>query len=258
MRLPPAPVAVEPLPPAGLDTDSDGISDLEESLFGADPRSPDSDGDGFLDGNEVFNLYNPSGRAPAKLIESGLMKTISADIGWSLLIPKDWTSAMDTADGSEATIKSTHGETFVVKVEQNPQSQDIIDWYMAKNPEVDKSQILFFRSKGGYEGIIGVDLLTTYIPWNGKIFTFSYEMNNQPFINFRTAYSMMLNSLQLSGLTQQVVPAGTGQLPFEPAANKQGEFTQPVSVTEAATSSLENTDVFPETINQETPTTTGQ
>jgi len=244
--LPPPPAAVEPLPPAGLDTDSDGISDLEESIFGADPRSPDTDGDGFLDGNEVFNLYNPNGRAPAKLQESGLMRSVSADMGWSLLVPKDWTSEIDDSTGGKATIKSTHGETFVVAVEENPQHQDIIDWYMAKNPDVDKSQILFFRSKGGYEGIIGVDLLTTYIPWDGKIFTFTYKMNNQPFINFRTAYSMMLNSLELSGLTQQIVPAGTGQLPFEPAATKQGEITQPISITEAATSSLENTNIFPE------------
>jgi Fibronectin type III domain len=245
IALPPPPPTVEPLPPAGLDTDSDGLSDLEESIFGSEPRSPDTEGDGFLDGNEVFNLYNPNGRAPAKLTESGLMRTVTADVGWTILIPKDWEDAMDTEDGSEATITSTHGESFVVKVEENPQGLDIIDWYMAKNPDVDIEQILFYRSKGGYEGIIGVDLLTTFIPWKGKIFTYTYNMNEQPFINYRTAYSMMLNSLELSGLTVQIVPAGTGQLPFEPAATKQGEITQPISVTEA-TSSAGASDIFPE------------
>jgi len=245
LALPPTPPTVEPLPPAGLDTDSDGISDLEEALFGAEPRSPDTDRDGFLDGNEVFNLYNPSGRAPAKLTESGLMKEITSEIGWSLLIPKDWTTVMDVPDGSRATIKSTHGESFAITIEDNIQGQDVTDWYVANNPDVDKSQLLFYRSKGGYEGIIGEDLLTTYVPWENKIFVFSYEMNDQPFINYRTAYSMMLNSLTLSGLDQNVIPAGTGQLPFEPAATKQGEITQPVSVTEA-TSSAENTAIFPE------------
>ena len=46
----------------GTDTDSDGLTDLEESLiYQTNPRLPDTDRDGFLDGNEVFHLYNPNG-----------------------------------------------------------------------------------------------------------------------------------------------------------------------------------------------------
>lgn len=245
--LPPPPKEVEPLPPAGLDTDSDGITDLEESLFGADPRSPDTDLDGFLDGNEVFNLYNPNGRAPAKLNEGGLTRQVSSDLGWKILIPEQWELEMNETDGSRATIKSKHGETFAISTEENPQGLSALDWYVAKNPSVDKAKLLLYRSKGGYEGIIGEDLLTTYLPWNGKIFIFKYEMNGQPFINYRTVYSMMLNSLELSGLTSKIIPAGTGQLPFEPAATKQGEITQPVSVTDATSTE----GIFPEPNSQE-------
>ncbi|MBU2509676.1 fibronectin type III domain-containing protein, partial [Patescibacteria group bacterium] len=64
------------LPPAGLDTDSDGLSDLEEVLYGTNSKSPDTDADGFLDGNEVFHLYNPAGTAPVKLLDSALVKII--------------------------------------------------------------------------------------------------------------------------------------------------------------------------------------
>lgn len=44
------------------DTDGDGLSDREEfRVFGTDPKSPDSDGDTYLDGVEVKNGYNPKG-----------------------------------------------------------------------------------------------------------------------------------------------------------------------------------------------------
>ncbi|MDD5726051.1 MAG: hypothetical protein PHC53_01405 [Patescibacteria group bacterium] len=233
--LPPPPPKQEPLPPAGLDTDSDGLSDVEEVLYGTDPRNPDTDGDGYLDGNEVFNLYNPNGKAPSKLLGSGLVKQVSASIGWTMLIPTKWTLTLDATDGSTATIESDHGESFQVTIEKNDNNLPVVDWFMAKYPGTDKSLIMQYKSKGGYEGIIGPDLLTTYIPWGNKVFVFHYDMKKQPFINYRTTYSLMLNSLVLKGLPQEMVPAGTGQLPFEPAATQPGSVTQPVPVIATST-----------------------
>lgn len=231
--LPPPPPKQEPLPPAGLDSDSDGISDLEEAIFSSESKNPDSDGDGFLDGNEVFNLYNPMGRAPAKLVGSDIVKTVDGPIGWSMSIPKAWNFTLDSQDGSKATIDSGHGEKFVLNIERNETGGSVVDWYLAKHPGTDKSQLMVFKSKGGYEGIIGPDLLTTYILWGDRVFIYEYDMVKQPFINYRTVYSMMLNSLELKGLPQEIVPAGTGQLPFEPAATQPGTITQPISVTSA-------------------------
>jgi len=231
--LPPPPPKQEPLPPAGLDTDSDGLTDLEEGIFGSDARNPDTDGDGFLDGNEVFNLYNPAGRAPAKLLGSGLVKEASGSIGWSMFIPTAWTITMDKTDGAEATIATGHGEAFKLTIERNDDGLAVLDWFLKNNPDADKTRIMQFKSKGGYDGIIGPDLLTTYIPWGNRIFVFHYDMAKQPFINYRTVYSMMMNSLQLKGLPVEMVPSGTGQLPFEPAATKPGTITEPVSVISA-------------------------
>ncbi|MCK5061434.1 hypothetical protein KAR28_02700 [Candidatus Parcubacteria bacterium] len=42
-----------------LDRDSDGLSDNDESIYGTDPSNPDTDGDGYLDGVEVANGYDP-------------------------------------------------------------------------------------------------------------------------------------------------------------------------------------------------------
>jgi len=43
------------------DSDKDGLSDLREKTIGTDRFNPDTDGDGYLDGIEIINSYNPKG-----------------------------------------------------------------------------------------------------------------------------------------------------------------------------------------------------
>jgi len=174
-------------------------------------------------------LYNPNGLAPAKLLDTKLTKIISGSAGWSLQVPVGW-NAVVGADGATATIPSGHGETFRLSVEANPQNLSVVAWYLAKHPEVKESQILQYRSKRGYQGIIGADLLTTYIPWGDHVFVFAYDLDDQPFINYRTTYAMSLNSLELKGLPQISAPVVGAPLPFEPAATTTGVIAQPVPI----------------------------
>ena len=52
--------------PLVADTDSDGLGDYEEiKIYHTNPLLADTDGDGYLDGAEVKNGYNPNG--PGKL-----------------------------------------------------------------------------------------------------------------------------------------------------------------------------------------------
>ena len=43
----------------GTDTDKDFLTDEQEKKLGTDPKNPDTDGDGHLDGIEVLNGYDP-------------------------------------------------------------------------------------------------------------------------------------------------------------------------------------------------------
>ncbi len=68
---PPARRTDTPLAPAGLpaspgtsDTDTDGLPDTLEPLYGTDPYRADTDGDGYVDGSEVANGYDPTIPAP--------------------------------------------------------------------------------------------------------------------------------------------------------------------------------------------------
>lgn len=45
-----------------IDTDNDGLTDEEEKIYGTSIINPDTDGDGYLDGEEVNGGYNPLGQ----------------------------------------------------------------------------------------------------------------------------------------------------------------------------------------------------
>lgn len=44
-----------------LDPDNDGLTNLQEKIYKTDPNIPDSDNDGYNDGDEVKNGFNPLG-----------------------------------------------------------------------------------------------------------------------------------------------------------------------------------------------------
>lgn len=51
-----------------LDDDEDGLPNADEARFGSDPTNPDTDGDGFLDGEEVAARHDPTIPAPNDLL----------------------------------------------------------------------------------------------------------------------------------------------------------------------------------------------
>ncbi len=236
------PPAAPTLPPGGLDSDSDGLSDVEEPLYGTDTRNPDTDADGFLDGNEVFHLYNPAARAPVRLLDSGLVKVFSGPAGWNFLIPTSWTATLTVADGSQATVTTGSGESFAIRIESNPQNLPLMDWYLAGNPGVLSSNVRSFTTKGGLAGVLSADRLDAYFAWGGKIFSLRYALNNQPFINYRTTFEMILNSLKLNGVPLVTVPTdasgGPGALVGEtaPAATSPSTIVVTPTATSTATS----------------------
>ncbi len=50
-----------------LDSDNDGLTDVMEDVYGTDKNNPDTDGDGYLDGDEIENGYDPLLSGSAKL-----------------------------------------------------------------------------------------------------------------------------------------------------------------------------------------------
>jgi hypothetical protein len=57
-----------------IDTDKDGLPDYIENIYGTDLNNPDTDGDGYKDGEEVENGYNPLVPGNAKIDYDKLLK----------------------------------------------------------------------------------------------------------------------------------------------------------------------------------------
>ncbi len=78
----PAPVAViglaNTLPTPDVDVDRDGLTNKEESYWNTDFQNPDTDGDGFKDGEEVASGHNPLKPGPDDLLNKS--KNITANI----------------------------------------------------------------------------------------------------------------------------------------------------------------------------------
>lgn len=201
------------LPPGGLDSDSDGLSNTEEALFGTDANRPDSDGDNYLDGNEVFHLYNPQVKAPSRILDSELVKALTSPVGWTMFVPSKWTSSLDTPDGSRATLTTETGEQFLMSVEDNLARQPLLEWYLAKTPGVTSTEVRSFTTKGGLQGIFSPDRLQAMFAWEDKVFVLKYTLGTQTFVNYRTTFEMMMNSLTLNGAPKVSIvldPAVTG------------------------------------------------
>ena len=62
------------------DWDNDGLNNKEESFWGTDPNKPDTDGDSYLDGEEVVSGHDPLIKAPDDLLptDDNLTQKMSA------------------------------------------------------------------------------------------------------------------------------------------------------------------------------------
>jgi len=60
-----------------LDSDNDALKDWEESLWGTDPKNPDTDQDGTMDGEEVKLGRNPTVKGPSDTLRDTLPAKLS-------------------------------------------------------------------------------------------------------------------------------------------------------------------------------------
>jgi hypothetical protein len=186
----------EPFPQAsasGKDTDSDGLTDVEETVvYSTNPRLPDTDGDGFLDGNEVFHRYNPNGTAPGTLLGSGLVKEYADGI-YDMLYPSVWNAQADEQDDSSVVFTTTTGETVSVSVEdKSSASQTLEEWYAAQNAD---GAYVATTTKNGYKALTTQDKLTVYIDAGEQVLVLSYNTGIKATIEYLQTFQMMVNSV---------------------------------------------------------------
>ncbi|MDP2631873.1 MAG: hypothetical protein Q8P30_03870 [Candidatus Uhrbacteria bacterium] len=191
----------------GKDTDSDGLTDVEEKLYGTDYRNPDTDGDTFLDGNEVFHRYDPLGFAPSTLFDTGsvdIINTTSEDgtLMFSVYYPSTW-SAEEVAStfGGAGNLAFNTKETAEIKVNRyrRTENQDFTDWYdEVISPNNGAEDFVAITSKVGYSGYMSNDKLIAYLILDDWFFEFEYDLSEDTTIEYLQTFLMMLNSFEFT------------------------------------------------------------
>ena len=177
-------------------------------MFTSNDRSPDSDSDNYLDANEAFNLYDPTAKAPAKLIASSAFQTVTSTLGWQLLVPKNWTR--EDVTGAQKTIfRTATGELFVLEVVPftEPANRESIARFLGISAD---TLVAFESNKYRQEAWLAPDRLTLLFPWKASgtagvhaVVKLQYELQSQSFVNYRTTFGVLANSLRLEGAPPQ-------------------------------------------------------
>jgi len=180
---------------AGVDSDNDGLTDLEENyVFVTDINSTDTDQDGYIDGSEVLNLYNPAGNG--NLADSALVKQHNNTVNnYSILYPIAW--RMEGNSNSETVQFLSDVDGFVQIITQtNNDNLSLSQWYA--NLSDNTSQIQ--QTKNGLNVIYSADGLTAYITPttnNSKVYVINYSPGENKKLEFINTFKMMIASLEI-------------------------------------------------------------
>lgn len=184
-------------PISGADTDSDGLTNVEELLYGTDFRNPDSDGDTYLDGNEVFHRFDPRGLAPSTLLDTGAVRVLeSVELPFSMFYPTSW-NPVSTPASQRVVFRSSTGAGVNVLWQDKTADQTLEAWYEAQVDEVDVSRLQPTVTKEGYQALIGPDERVMYLEAGTRVYTLIYDLGDATSIEFLQTFKMMANSFKL-------------------------------------------------------------
>ncbi|MBP9695478.1 MAG: hypothetical protein KBD73_03700 [Candidatus Magasanikbacteria bacterium] len=187
------------------DLDADQLTDAEEEFFLIDPGSSDTDQDGYYDGLEVFNLYNPKGFAPVKIIDSGLVKEyISSNWQYRLYYPTNWQSAEVDKDGNQVIFSTANGDFIEVRAFSKPLNQSFPDWFGATVLGEKFSDLVSVKNRFGVQGYERVDRLVSYFPTDTKIFVLLYHATTPGPISYRHIMIMATQSFRVDKNTIEI------------------------------------------------------
>lgn len=188
------PKPTEPVP--ALDTDSDGLTDVEEALYGTDHRNPDTDADTFLDGNEVFHRYDPLALSPSTLLDTGSVDIfLSPDTAFEVYYPASWeaASAFDMGTGvlSEVQFRTSNTATISIR------SISALPFSTESAADIKAAGFEEGLTKEGYLSYEDQEEMIFYVDARGTLYVFEYDLADESLIHFLQTFKMVVNSFKI-------------------------------------------------------------
>lgn len=187
------------LPPTiQFDSDSDLLTIKEETMFGTDVDQADTDKDGYVDGQELLNLFDPRFADGALLADSNSVRTfISNEYGYRLLVPVGWQESLVGGDDDQVRFIGEDQEFVEVLIEDNVnQYSSALEWYTSQFSSIPAEDLGSVNAQG-VSGIVSPDGLTSYILTSEYIYVITYNPGLDQQLNYLTTYRMIVRSFGL-------------------------------------------------------------
>ncbi len=180
----------------GTDSDSDGLTDKEEYLFGSDLNSADSDEDGYSDLMEVISLYNPAGTG--KLVDrTNILQYVNNAYNYKLIYPISW--AISNIGGDDSVILRSSDNHFIqIIVQPNENEESIENWFKRQFDVVSINDSLRVEADS-WQGIKNENGLTIYLIDIEKknIYTITYNLGNSNTKEYKNIFEMIIKSFEV-------------------------------------------------------------
>lgn len=197
-------------PPLNLgntsDIDLDQLTDIEEALYSIDSGTWDTDGDGYYDGQEIVNLYNPKGFAPVKLIDSGLLREyVNPFSDYRIYYPIVWQRGGVDPEEKQVLFSSISGEYVEFRVFEKSPGTTFADWFKINAPQEQFSSLLQFTNRFLVLGWRRSDNLVVYFDTSTYVYVGIYHQpDSRAPIPYRSTFEMMYQSFRPSGNTNSI------------------------------------------------------
>ncbi len=197
-------------PPMNLgttaDIDLDRVTDIEEVLYSTDSGGWDTDEDGYYDGLEITNLYNPRGFAPVRIVDSGLVREyINQFSGYRIYYPMQWQQGAVDPEARQVLFSAMTGEYVEVRVFPKSANITFADWFQLNAPGEQFGSLSPFANRFGIEGFRRSDNLVAYFSTDLYVFTLLYrQSDSRAPVPFRTTFEMMYQSFRPSQTSAQL------------------------------------------------------
>lgn len=190
----------------GADVDADSLTDLEEAIFGTDSGTWDSDDDKYYDGQEVYNLYNPKGQAPVKLVDSGLvLEYKNFYSGYRIYYPSVWQRGSVDVSETQVLFSASNGDYIEVRVFTKEAGQTFVNWFSRYAEGQNYTDLVSFKNRFAENAMIRKDNLVAYFEDANYIYTIIYHTKDRGPILYRHVMQMMYQSFRMSN-TNTVLP----------------------------------------------------
>lgn len=184
------------------DLDKDNLTDAAEELFGTDPSKPDTDEDSYNDGHEVFYLYNPAGKEPVKLIDSGNVRDYNNPIfGYKVFYPLTWAIGNVDEGYRDVLFSAITGENIELRVFDRLPNQPFSDWFARWAPNEQYQNLADWQTKFGEPGKNRADSLVYYFMDDNHVYVMVYHTTDSNVVNYRSVAVMMARSFRSPGFT---------------------------------------------------------